>query len=41
MLIGFLDNNIDSEFLANYFEKYRLNLLNNSFNSHLKGVTTQ
>ena len=41
MLIGFLDNNIDSEFLANYFEKYRLNLLNNTFNSHLKGVTTQ
>ena len=38
LLMTFLNNDIDSEFLINYFEKYRLKLLNNTFNSHLKGV---
>jgi cytochrome b pre-mRNA-processing protein 3 len=38
LFINFLDNDLDIEFLVNYFEKYRLNLLNNTFNSHLKGV---
>ena len=37
-IVTFLDKDIDSEFLVNYFEKYRLNLSNNTFNSHLKGV---
>jgi len=34
----FLDNAINTDFLANYFEKYRLNLINNTLNSHIKGV---
>ena len=38
LFINFLDNDLDIEFLVNYFEKYRLNLLNNTFNSHIKGV---
>tara|TARA_B100001175_G_C19446342_1_gene608944 strand:+ start:409 stop:876 length:468 start_codon:yes stop_codon:yes gene_type:complete len=38
VLIIFLENKADIEFLVDYFEKYRLKLLNNTFNSHLKGV---
>ena len=38
VLIIFLENKADIEFLEDYFEKYRSNLLNNTFNSHLKGV---
>ena len=38
VLIIFLENIADIEFLEDYFEKYRSNLLNNTFNSHLKGV---
>ena len=34
----FLDNAINIDFLANYFEKYRLSLVNNTLNSHIKGV---
>ena len=34
----FLDNSINIDFLVDYFEKYRLNLLNNTLNSHIKGV---
>ena len=34
----FLDNAINSEHLVVYFEKYRLNLLNNTLNSYIKGV---
>ena len=34
----FVNKDVDSEYLINYFEKYRLNLLNNTFNSHIKGV---
>jgi cytochrome b pre-mRNA-processing protein 3 len=34
----FLDNATNTDFLVNYFEKYRLNLLNNTLNSHIKGV---
>ena len=26
------------EYLVNYFEKYRQNLINNTLNSHIKGV---
>ena len=38
-LLGkFLDNAKNVEYLVNYFEKYRLNLLNNTLNSHIKGV---
>jgi len=34
----FLDNAVNTVFLVTYFEKYRLNLLNNTLNSHIKGV---
>ena len=38
ILEQFLDSNADSLFLADYFEKYRLNLLNNTLNYYIKGV---
>jgi len=38
LLKNFLDNQINTEYLVNYFEKYRLNLINNTLNSHIKGV---
>ena len=38
LLEGFLDNAKNTEHLANYFEKYRLNLTNNTLNSYIKGV---
>ena len=34
----FLDNAINADDLVDYFEKYRLKLLNNTLNSHIKGV---
>jgi cytochrome b pre-mRNA-processing protein 3 len=34
----FLDNAINSEYLVDYFENYRSNLINNTLNSHIKGV---
>ena len=34
----FLNSSVDVAFLVNYFEKYRLNLLNNTLNSYIKGV---
>ncbi len=34
----FLDNGTNIDHLVDYFEKYRLNLLNNTLNSHIKGV---
>ena len=37
-LENFLDNAINAPYLVDYFEKYRLNLLNNTLNSHIKGV---
>jgi len=38
LLENFLDNALNSVHLVNYFEKYRLNLKNNTLNSHIKGV---
>ena len=38
LFINFLDKNIDSAFLAVYFEKYRVNQSNNTFNSQVKGI---
>jgi len=35
----FLDNTDENEYLIDYFEKYRLNLKNNTLNSFIKGVT--
>ena len=38
LLENFLDNATNTEYLVEYFEKYRLNLVNNTLNSYLKGV---
>jgi len=37
-LKNFLDNAANVEYLVQYFEKYRINLINNTLNSHIKGV---
>ena len=34
----FLDNALNTDYLADYFEKYRLNLLNSTLNYYIKGV---
>ena len=34
----FLENIDETEYLIDYFEKYRLNLKNNTLNSYIKGV---
>ena len=34
----FLNSGTEDAFLGEYFEKYRKNLLNNTFNSYIKGV---
>ena len=38
LLVIFLDNAVNVDYLVDYFEKYRLNLLNNTLNSYIKGV---
>ena len=38
ILEKFLDNVTNSDYLVVYFEKYRLNLLNNTLNYYIKGV---
>jgi len=38
ILSNFLNNNADMPYLTDYFEKYRLYLLNNTLNFHIKGV---
>ena len=38
LLENFLDNAKKTEHLVSYFEKYYLNLKNNTLNSHIKGV---
>ena len=38
ILINFLDNSSNTEYLVKYFENYRLNLKNNTLNSYIKGV---
>ena len=38
LLTKFLDNAVNTDYLASYFEKYRLKLINNTLNSHIKGV---
>ena len=37
----FIDKGIDDAFLVDYFDKYRINLLNNTLNSFIKGVVNQ
>ena len=34
----FLDNAVNTDYLVVYFENYRLNLLNNTLHSYIKGV---
>jgi len=38
VLTTFLENITDIEYLVSYFEKYRLNLTNNTLNNQIKGV---
>jgi cytochrome b pre-mRNA-processing protein 3 len=38
ILVKFLDNSSNIEHLVRYFENYRLNLINNTLNSYIKGV---
>ena len=38
ILLTFLDNSAEEAFLVEYFDKYRKDLSNNTFNSYLKGV---
>ena len=38
LLTNFLDNAVNIDFLVDYFDKYIHFLLNNTLNSHLKGV---
>ncbi len=38
LLLNFLDNDVNIEYLVKYFEKYKQFLLNNTLNSHIKGV---
>jgi len=38
ILVNFLDNSSNIEYLVKYFENYRLNLKNNTLNSYIKGV---
>jgi cytochrome b pre-mRNA-processing protein 3 len=38
ILVNFLDNSSNFEYLVKYFENYRLNLTNNTLNFYIKGV---
>ena len=38
ILSNFLDKEADTVFLANYLEKFRLKLTNNTLNFYIKGV---
>ena len=38
VLSKFLDNRDNIDYLVEYFEKYRLNLIKNTLNSYIKGV---
>ena len=38
LLENFLDNATNTEYLVVYLEKYRLNSINNTLNSYIKGV---
>ena len=38
LLLNFINNNPDTVFLLDYFEKYHSKLLNNTLNSHIKGI---
>jgi cytochrome b pre-mRNA-processing protein 3 len=38
VLKSFLDNAVNISFLVVYFDKYRLNLVNSSLNSYIKGI---
>ena len=39
IFLTFVNINVDKPYLIEYFEQYRLNLINNTLNSHIKGVS--
>ena len=39
IFLTFVNINADKSYLIEYFEKYRVNLINNTLNSHIKGVS--
>ena len=38
ILLNYLNKDVETKFLVEYFDKYRVNLLNNSLNFFIKGV---
>ena len=38
LLAKFIDNSVNIDYLVEYFDKYKQLLLNNTLNSHIKGV---
>jgi len=38
ILLIFLDNSVEVNFIVNYFDKYKQDLENNTLNFYLKGV---
>ena len=38
LLVNFLDNAANTDYLVKYFDKYKQFLLNNTLNSHIKDV---
>ena len=38
IFLTFVNINADKSYLIEYFEKYRVNLINNTLNSHIKGI---
>ena len=41
LLLKFIDKKANITFLLEYFDKYQLNLVNNTLNDHIKGVIKQ
>ena len=39
IMLNFIDNDADMDHLIAYFDKYKQNLLNNTLNYQIKGVT--
>ena len=38
VLSNFVNKNVDTSYLVDYFDEYKQNLLNNTLNFHIKGV---
>ena len=39
ILLTFLEDNVEGSYIVDYFDKYKQNLVNNTLNFYLKGVT--